>query len=173
VQKAVVVVREDEPDNKRLVAYVMASTTQFSSSDLRRSLKQTLPEYMVPATFVMVDTLPLTHNGKVDRRALPMPGSTHCAVADTHVSPQTPIEELLAEIWQKLLKVEHLSVHDNFFALGGHSLLATQVVTRLRNILELDIPLRTLFEQPTVAQLAREIETQLAITFPDGLKDEL
>jgi aryl carrier-like protein len=87
------------------------------------------------------------------------------------VSPQTPLEELLAEIWLNLLKVEHLSVHDNFFALGGHSLLATQVVARLRHILDLDLPLRTLFEHPTVAQLANEIDTQLAISVPDWPKD--
>jgi len=83
------------------------------------------------------------------------------------VSPQTPLEELLAEIWQNLLKVEHLSVHDNFFALGGHSLLANQVVARLRPVLEHDVPLHTLFEHPTLTQFARKIDTQLAQGFPD------
>jgi aryl carrier-like protein len=122
---------------------------------------------MVPAAFVMLEDLPLTPNGKLNRRALPAPEQTHRACDTAYVSPKTPLEELLAEIWGDLLKMDQIGVHDNFFELGGHSILATQVLARLRQALALAIPLRTLFEHPTVAQLAREIDNQLGNSFPD------
>ena len=173
VHDAVVLCREDSPGSKQLVGYVVvADTRRPSTTDLVVWLKRTLPDYMLPSMFVLLETLTLTPNGKVDRRALPVPDPTHRARTAAYVPPRTPVEELVAEMWQDLLKVDHISVHDNFFALGGHSLLATQVIGRLRNMLELDLPLRTLFEHPTVAQLAKEIDMQLANNFPDWPKDE-
>jgi len=168
VQTTVVLCREDTPGEKQLVAYVIPiSGTPFDPLLLRQYLLTRLPDYMIPATFVILEALPLTPNGKVDRQALPAPDQTHRARASRYVPPRNPLEELLATIWGDLLKVGKIGVHDNFFELGGHSLLATQVIARLRQALELDIPLRTLFEHPTIAQFGREIDKQLAQAFPD------
>ena len=175
VQETVVVCREDSPGEKQLVAYMVpVPETTLEPESLRASLKTMLPDYMLPTAFIQLNTLPLTANGKVNRRALPPPDRTHRTFTATPaVLPRTPLEELVAEVWADLLKVDQIGVHDNFFVLGGHSLLATQLLSRLRNILELDIPLRALFEYPTIAQLAREIDLQLANTFPDYPKDDL
>ena len=115
----------------------------------------------------MLDALPLTPNGKVDRRALPAPAGDDRTQGMTYVAPRTVLEELLVEVWQEVLKVERIGIHDNFFELGGHSLLATRVIARLRNVLDLDIPLRTLFEQPTVEQLAQGLDTLLTAIFAE------
>jgi acyl carrier protein len=112
---------------------------------------------MIPTAFVLLEAMPLTPSGKVDRRALPAPEYTRAGLAAL-VAPRTPVEEEIAEIWRSLLKLETVGVHDNFFALGGHSLLAAQVVARLRAAFGLDLPLRALFENPTVAGLAERIE---------------
>jgi acyl carrier protein len=174
VREAVTVLRENAPGEKQLVAYVVPTTlgSMLEPLILRQYLQPLVPDYMVPAAFVLLDNLPLTPNGKVNRHALPEPDQTHRARATSFVPARTPLEELLTEIWQDLLKVEHIGVHDNFFALGGHSLSVTQVISRLRKILELDLPVRTIFEHPTVAQLAKEIDTQLATSFPDWPRDE-
>ena len=113
---------------------------------------------MVPSAFVFLKSLPLTPNGKVDRAALPAPEDTRPDLQKVFVAPRTPVEKELAGIWASLLKVSAVGVHDNFFDLGGHSLLATQVVSRMRKAFQLEMPLRTLFESPTVAQLAETIE---------------
>jgi acyl carrier protein len=110
---------------------------------------------MIPSAFVALDTLPLTSNGKVDRRALPPPDGARPELEGVFVAPRTPTEQALAEIWAQILRMERVGVHDNFFALGGHSLLATQVVSRLRNTLQVALPLRSFFEHPTVAELAQ------------------
>jgi amino acid adenylation domain-containing protein len=158
VREVVVVVREDTPGDKRLVAYVVSAQAQFPTiSELRSFLQGKLPEYMVPALFVFLKALPLTPNGKVDRRALPRPDSTRPELETGYVTPQTPIEETVAGIWAEVLKVERVGIHDNFFALGGHSLLATQVISRIRTICQVDLPLRSLFEKPTVAGLSAVI----------------
>jgi amino acid adenylation domain-containing protein len=177
VREAVVIVREDQPPaggqpDKRLVAYVVEEhdkepgsqtgpddfpSGRLDSSDFRSFLKDSLPEYMVPSAIVVLDALPLTPNGKLDRRALPQPMTNRSAHDRAVVAPRTPIEELLVAIWQQVLSVDQFSIHDNFFALGGHSLLITRVNTRLRESLGVDLPLRTLFEQPTVAALAAHI----------------
>jgi acyl-coenzyme A synthetase/AMP-(fatty) acid ligase len=173
VQNAVVLCREDSPGEKQLVAYVVpASETTLEPVTLRTYLKTRLPDYMLPAPIVMVDGLPLTSNGKVNRQDLPLPDQTHRTQATISVPPRTPLEEHLAEIWGDLLKMDHISVHDNFFELGGHSLLATQVVARLHQVLELDLPVRTIFDHPTIAQLAKEIDIRLAQAFPDYPRDE-
>jgi amino acid adenylation domain-containing protein len=160
VQNAVVVAREDSPGDKRLVAYVIASPGQQSSADaLREALQTALPDYMIPAAFVQLNVLPLTPNGKVDRAKLPTPDWTQAAV--THTPPRTPTEEALAEIWQSVLGVPQVGVHDNFFALGGHSLLATRVMSRVQQSFQIAIPLRAIFEAPTVAGLATVVEEAL------------
>ncbi len=157
VQNAVVVAREDIPGDKRLVAYVVAAPGQQPTADaLREALQTVLPDYMIPAAFVRVDTLPLTPNGKVDRVRLPAPDWTQATTA--HVAPRTPTEETLAEIWQNVLGVPQVGVHDNFFALGGHSLLATRVISRVQQAFQIAIPLRAIFEAPTVAGLAAAVE---------------
>ncbi|MDB5365630.1 MAG: non-ribosomal peptide synthetase module, partial [Rhodospirillales bacterium] len=145
-----VLAREDVPGDKRLVAYIVGDA---SDDALRSGLRVALPDYMVPAQFVRLDALPITPNGKVDRRALPAP-SAEAAVADAHVAPRDGTEQQLAEIWSELLQRTPIGVHDNFFDLGGHSLLATQLVSRIRDRFRAELPLKTLFEQPTIAQLA-------------------
>jgi acyl carrier protein len=144
---------------KRLVAYVVSSQEKTPTSNALRSfLKQHLPEYMIPSTFVFLDSLPLTPNGKGDRRALPAPDGTRPELEQTFVSPRTPAEKTLAGIWAEVLRLERVGIHDNFFELGGHSLLATQVMSRVRTAFQVELPLRTLFEKPTVAELAEVIE---------------
>ena len=106
---------------------------------------------MVPSAFVFLDSLPLTPNGKLDRSALAAPDQNRPDIGESYVAPGTPVEELLAGIWSELLKIEKVGVHDNFFDLGGHSLLATQVMSRLREGLGVELPLRALFEAPTIA----------------------
>jgi aspartate racemase len=165
VQQMVVLVREDEPGRKRLVAYVVPNQEHASTtSELRSFLKERLPDYMVPAVFVMLDELPMTPNGKVDRRALPVPNQANQETEETFVAPRTHVEEELASIWANVLKLERLGVHDSFFDLGGHSLLAMQVMSRLRQAFGVELPVRSLFEAPTVAELAEQIDTLLWAT---------
>jgi acyl carrier protein len=164
VQEVVVLAREDEPGDKRLVAYVVPNeapsptVSELRPQELRHFLKQKLPDYMVPSIFVMLDTLPLTPNGKVDRRALPAPDWTRPDLEEAFVAPRTPVEETLAGIWGTVLGLEQIGVYDNFFELGGHSLLATRVISRIRNTFQVELPLRCIFETPTITQLAVEIE---------------
>lgn len=160
VEQAVVMVR-DAPStglgvDKRLVAYLVSrAEQQATTKEVRQLLTSQLPGYMMPTAFVFLEALPLTPNGKVDRRALPAPELNGFALPDTFVAPQAPVEKILAGIWRQVLGVERIGIHDNFFELGGHSLLATQVNSRLRKILGLDFPLRTLFEAPTVAAFSQ------------------
>ena len=157
VKECVVSAREDSPEDKRLVSYVVGADANVD--ELRSHLRRKLPEYMVPFAFVLLDSLPLTPNGKVDRNALPAPDQTRPETAQSYVAPRTVLEERLANIWTKVLKLDKIGIDDNFFQLGGHSLLATQVVSRVREALQVELPLRALFEQPTVAGLAAEIES--------------
>ncbi|MBV8201787.1 MAG: AMP-binding protein, partial [Acidobacteria bacterium] len=154
VRDCVVVVREDAPGDRRLVAYAVLRAPRPRVEELRDHLAARLPEFMIPAAFVILEALPLTPNGKLDRQALPAPAR---AGAAGYVAPADPIEELLAGIWAEILGLERVGVHDNFFDLGGHSLLATQVMSRIRGVLRVDLPLRQLFEAPTVARLARAV----------------
>ncbi|MEH2220998.1 MAG: amino acid adenylation domain-containing protein [Nostoc sp.] len=158
VQASCVIAREDTPGDKRLVAYVVAHQNSTpTTSKLRQFLKAKLPEYMVPNAFVILESLPITPSGKLDRRALPVP-DLYSDCTDKYVAPRTPIEELLAQIWVQVLKLELVGIYDNFFELGGHSLLATQLVSRIRNIFKVELPLRDLFARATVAELALFIE---------------
>jgi acyl carrier protein len=174
VAEAVVLAREDTPGDKRLVAYVVPAADQrLSAPALRDTLRQRLPDYMVPGAVVLLAALPLTAQGKVDRIALPAPGRADLADASSFGAPGTPIEEEIAAIWAEVLKLERVGVHDNFFALGGHSLLATQVVSRLRSAFGIDLPLRTLFEAPTVAELALAVLQQHAEEADPALLEQL
>ncbi|MBO1057381.1 MAG: amino acid adenylation domain-containing protein [Dolichospermum sp. JUN01] len=162
VEGCCVIAREDTPGNtcteqsrsKRLVAYVVAHQNYTPTvSALRQFLKAKLPDYMIPSAFVILQSFPLTPSGKVDRRALPAP-DLESTLLEKYVAPRTPIEELLTQIWAQVLKVEQVGIDDNFFELGGHSLLATQLVSRIRNIFQVELPLYELFTAPTVEELA-------------------
>jgi len=160
VAQVAVVATPDEAGHKRLVAYVVAARGRMpTSEELRNHLRARLPEYMVPAAFLMLDRLPLSRSGKVNRRALPAMSQLKTAEPDGYVAPRTPVEEILAGIWTDVLKVERVGVNDNFFDLGGHSLLATQLMSRVRSALQVDVPLRSLFDRPNIADLAQSVET--------------
>jgi amino acid adenylation domain-containing protein len=160
VRESVVLLREDAPGEKRLVAYLATEPRKtFTVDDLRSFLRQKLPDYMTPAAFVTLDALPLTPNGKIDRRALPAPEQSRPELAEAFVAPRNPVEELLAGAWADVLEIERVGVHDNFFDLGGHSLLATKLFSRLRDTFQVELPLAALFEAPTVAALAERIES--------------
>jgi amino acid adenylation domain-containing protein len=161
IAQAVVLARQDIPGDTRLVAYVVGRQGALPPTEtLQRFVKTTLPEYMAPATYVQLDTMPLLPNGKVDRQALPAPSQLRPALAEAFVAPRTPTEEVVAGIWATLLSLEDVGMHDDFFALGGHSLLAVQVVARLRHALQMEVPLRALFDTPTVASLAEYLESR-------------
>jgi acyl carrier protein len=140
-----------------LVAYVEPASA-VSVTELRQHLSETLPPYMVPAAFVMLATMPMTVNGKIDRRALPAPDESRPDLAESFAAPRNTTEEILAGIWAGVLGLERVGVRDSFFDLGGHSLLATQVISRVREAFHAELPLRALFEGPTVAQLALVVE---------------
>jgi acyl carrier protein len=170
VRQSVVAARDDSRGDalsslgtaKRLVAYVVAAQGSApSANELRVFLKRKLPEYMIPSAFVTLDALPLTSNGKVDRKALPAPDQSRPEQENPFVPPSTMVEKTIAAIWAHVLKVDRVGIHDNFFELGGHSLLATRVISRLRDAFRVDLPLRSLFESPTVAGLAERVETLL------------
>ncbi|HEU4595768.1 MAG TPA: amino acid adenylation domain-containing protein [Pyrinomonadaceae bacterium] len=166
VSEAVAVVREDGPGDKRLVAYVVAGEGEGAAlaPGLRAYLRERLPEYMVPSAFVVLDELPLTRNGKIDRKALPAP--ERAAGSNEYVAPRTEVEEALARIWAEVLKVERVGVNDNFFELGGHSLLAMQLISRVREMFDNDFPVRAVFESPTVAEMAEALS-------PLGAKEDV
>ena len=155
VQQAAVVVREDSPGDKHLVAYIVVKQgSACTATEIRSFLKTKLPNYMVPSAILFLDLLPLTANGKLDRRALPPPDPNRPELECSYVPPRTALEKSVAKIWAEILNVDKVGIHDNFFALGGHSLKATQVVARLSAVLQLELPLRNLFEAPSVAELA-------------------
>ncbi|HST60941.1 MAG TPA: amino acid adenylation domain-containing protein, partial [Longimicrobium sp.] len=153
VREAVVLAREDVPGDRRLVAYVVGAV---ETDALRAHLRQGLPEYMVPSAFVLLDALPLTANGKLDRKALPVPELA--SAEEAYVAPRSPVEEVLAGIWAEVLRLERVGVEESFFDLGGHSLLATRVVSRIREVFGVELPLRALFEGPTVGELGVRVE---------------
>ncbi|MFL5532477.1 MAG: non-ribosomal peptide synthetase, partial [Gemmatimonadales bacterium] len=158
VHESVVLLREDTPGDKRLVGYLVPAGPVPSSNELRGFLSRTLPEYMVPTIFVPLAELPRSSGGKVYRGALPRPDYTGPSLADVGEEPRTPTEATIAGIWSEVLKLERVGIHHNFFELGGHSLLATQVVARIRTALGVALPLRALFESPTVAALTEQVE---------------
>ncbi|HEU5226877.1 MAG TPA: amino acid adenylation domain-containing protein, partial [Ktedonobacteraceae bacterium] len=159
VKDAVVLAREDTPNAPRLVAYIIPARPSLSLvTQLRAYLQDRLPTYMIPAAFVLLDTFPRGPSGKINYRALPAPEQQHATVNESYVAPRTPIEEILAGIWAAVLQLERVSRLDNFFKLGGHSLQATQVVARLREVLRIELPVRAIYDAPTILALASSIE---------------
>ena len=183
VMEAVVVAREEQPGNKRLVAYIVptqqpqgitptrktqlltdeqtiANKPTFSIGDLRAFIKERLPEYMVPSTFVTLNALPLTPNGKIDRNGLPAPETFRPELEVSYVAPKTEVEKVIASIWQELLQVEKVGIHDNFFELGGHSLLLIQVTSKLQKVFQRDFTLVDMFQYPTISNLVKYFSQQ-------------
>lgn len=159
VHEAVVVVREDVPGDKRLVAYIVAAQGQIPTlKNLRSSLKEQLPEYMVPSDFMLLDALPLTPNCKVDRRGLPAPDPTKRTEEETYVAPTLMVHYQLIQIWEELLDVRPIGIQDNFFDLGGQSLLATRLINRIEQVFGKKIALATLFAGPTIEQLTHALQ---------------
>jgi len=155
VHEALVLARDDDFGAKRLVAYIIPALNQTPKVDhLRDFVKERLPEYLVPSSFVFLESFPLTQNGKIDQHLLPAPAQDPPLSETGFVPPSNPVEETLDKIWAQVLGLEHVGIHDNFFDLGGHSLLATQVISRISDIFQIELPLRRLFEAPTVAGLA-------------------
>ncbi|TAF08889.1 MAG: amino acid adenylation domain-containing protein, partial [Nostocales cyanobacterium] len=158
VKAACVIAREDIPGDKRLVGYVvLKEKVSITAGDLRAFLQGELPDYMIPGVIMMLDSLPLTPSGKVDRRALPTPDVSK-ELSGEYVAPRNPIEEILAVIWQQVLKIERVGIYDHFFEIGGHSLLATQIISRVRSSFQVELSLRSIFSHPTIAQLAANIQ---------------
>jgi acyl carrier protein len=166
VREAVVVARE-EGDEKRLVGYVVLEG-EVTASELKDHMRQRLPDYMVPSALVVLEKLPLTPNGKVDRKALP---AAEASRGNEFVPPQTDIEELLAGIWAEVLGVSRVGIHDNFFELGGHSLMITKLISRVRDSIQVELPMASVFEAPTIAELALVIE-DILIREIDSLSNE-
>ncbi|HEU4323408.1 MAG TPA: amino acid adenylation domain-containing protein [Roseiflexaceae bacterium] len=160
IAEAVVAAREDQPGDKRLIAYIVPQDgKEPTTGELRSFLRTRLPDYMLPTAYVPLERLPLTSSGKVNMRALPPPDSSRLEIGGSFVAPRTPTEEQIAELWKSVLKLERVGVYDNFFELGGHSLLATQLIARLRATFQVDLPIRHLFGAPTVAGVAEMIDT--------------
>jgi amino acid adenylation domain-containing protein len=161
VSDAVVMAREDTPNDTRLVAYIVPAQRNASpalTDRLRTYLQGRLPSYMVPTAFVLLDTFPHGPSGKVNYRALPAPGRVGTSPDATYIAPRTPVEELLANVWAAVLRLERVGRLDNFFKLGGHSLQATQVVARLREVLQVELPVRAIYDAPTISALASTVE---------------
>jgi amino acid adenylation domain-containing protein len=177
IRETVVATQADRAGDKQIIAYIIPRAVAPAADELRDYLKAKLPDYMVPSAFVKIDCLPLTPNGKLDRKALPIPDRLDRVLRKTYRAPRTPVEEKISAIWADALRVEKVGVDDNFFDLGGHSLLATQAVSRIRAVFHCDISLRTLFEAPTVGDLAKVISAQqarqLTETAMEGLLEEL
>ncbi|HKX28928.1 MAG TPA: amino acid adenylation domain-containing protein [Blastocatellia bacterium] len=170
IKQNVVMLRESGGEDPRLVAYLVPATAGAvpARQELREFLLRRLPEYMIPGAFVAMEALPLTPNGKLDRKALPSPKPESEEREGPYAAPVTPIEEILVGIWEWVLKREKIGIHDNFFELGGHSLLITQVRVRLHKALEVDLPLKVLFEKATVAALAEQVELAIQTAKPGG-----
>lgn len=171
VQTCVVMAREDTPGDQRLVAYIVAEDNSaqdvgFIQKELKEHLQDSLPEYMVPSAYVLLDVLPLTSNGKVDRKALPAPEG-EAYVQNEFVAPQSDLEILLCGIWRKLLKIESISIHDNFFELGGHSLLMLQLFKLIKDQIPMSITLGDLFQHSTIYTLAQKLEEPVRTDEPD------
>jgi acyl carrier protein len=177
IRETVVATQRDRAGDKQIIAYIIPQEVAPATNDLRDYLKTKLPGYMVPSAFVTIDCLPLTANGKLDRKALPAPDQSRPELEESFVAPRTAVEETLASIWAAVLKLDKIGIHDNFFELGGHSLLATQLISRIRDTFKLDLPLRSLFEAPTVGDLAKILSAQQARqareTAMEGLLEEL
>ncbi|MBD2611527.1 amino acid adenylation domain-containing protein [Nostoc punctiforme FACHB-252] len=173
VGEVVIVVREDKVGDKQLVAYIVSLQNQIPTvSELRNYLKTLLPNYMIPNIFTFLDTLPLLPNGKVDRRALRVPDSLRPTLTTTYQVPQSQMEQQIAKLWQEVLHLEQVGIHDNFFDLGGHSLLVLTVNNKLRGILQRDISVVTMFQNPTIYSLAQYLSQEQQFSFR-GTRDRV
>jgi amino acid adenylation domain-containing protein len=162
VQTSFAMAREDTPGDRRLVAYIVPIPgAHLTASSLQEMLLPRLPDYMIPSTFVRLEALPVTTNGKVDRTALPAPDASNIIRDEVFIAPRTPTEERLAGIVATLLNLEQIGIDDDFFMLGGHSMLGTQLIVLIADTFGVNLPLRTLFESPTVRQLSTEIERRI------------
>jgi acyl carrier protein len=175
IHRVAVAGRNDQSDNTILVAYVATrQKTGLDGTALRAFLKNRLQDFMIPTRFVFLDELPMLSNGKVNRRALPEPGGQIERTGTVPIiAPRTPVEKMLAQIWAEVLSVKQVGISDNFFDLGGHSLTATRVVARVIQHFQLNIPLRLLFESPTIAAMATLIEAHQEITLDDQAMTKL
>ncbi len=172
VQACAVIAREDCAGGKRLVGYVVPSTNaDLTVAALQQFLKSSLPDYMIPTSFVSVESLPLTANGKVDRTALAAPNSGNSFPNDEIVPPSSPTEQRVSEILARLLHTDQVGKNDNFFLLGGHSLLGTQLIARVHDTFGVELTLRALFDHPTVTGIASEIELLLVAKL-EAMSDE-
>jgi amino acid adenylation domain-containing protein len=173
IASSVVMARGSARDEKRLTAYLrMRNGTTPAAAELRDFLRASLPDYMLPSLFVKIETLPLTANGKIDRAALPEPRIENSLRDEKFVAPRSPIESRLGKILGSLLNLNEVSVNDNFFLIGGHSLLGTQLIVKIRSAFGVDLPLRTLFEAPTIADLSNEIERLITARVESMSEDE-
>jgi amino acid adenylation domain-containing protein len=171
VQQAVVIVREDEPNDPRIVAYfVLESVQSISGSDVRKRLRESLPAYMIPQFFIVLESLPLTPNGKINRNALPPPGHNSLASVDRYCAPRTRPEIVLAAIWQELLNLDRVGVHDNFIELGGHSLLALQAISKTRQELGANVSAMSMI-MDTLEQIAAPFDDERPEIGNDGESD--
>jgi acyl carrier protein len=158
VREVAVIAREDTPGDKRIAAYIVPRSGHTPDvSELRHHLKHRLPDYMLPSVFVTLKSMPLSETGKIDRESLPAPEQSRPAPEESYAAPATALEKVLAGIFGEVLKIERVGVGDNFFELGGHSLLAARVVSKIRQIFAIELPVRRLFEEPTVSGLAGEM----------------
>jgi len=172
IREGVVLARGYE--DKRLIAYLVSrSNERVDLNELREYLKQRLPEYMIPSGYVWLEKLPVTSNGKLYRRALPEADEAVVAREREYAPPRGPVENLLADIWSEVLRIEKIGIDDNFFELGGHSLQLTQVVSRIRRAFSLEIPLRALFDAPTIKQLAVVIAAEQLMRVDSAEASEL
>jgi amino acid adenylation domain-containing protein len=188
--REVAVIAKEDIGGKRLVAYLVlvpdlthpvaerhpsseGSLSSGVTQELRGFLKTKLPDFMIPAAFVMLDAMPLTPNGKIDRKALAKIDPDHSELANTFVAPTNPVEEVLAGIWAEILGLAQVGIHHNFFELGGHSLLATQVISRIQDAMDVTLPLRTLFERQTIAELAVGIVQNMVAETDDDEMERL
>ena len=171
IKQAIVVVREHRCNNQWLVAYLVAAPeTTLTIRELRCFLQKKIPDYMVPTHFVLLDALPMTPNGKLDREALPNPGKKRSEISPPFVAPRTPVEKFLAEIWAEVLDLSEVGIHDSFLDLGGHSLLATQIISRISNTFFVEVSLQSLLEAPTVADMAVVlVQSQTEKTGPENM----
>ncbi|MBW4537463.1 MAG: amino acid adenylation domain-containing protein [Pleurocapsa minor HA4230-MV1] len=157
IKENVVILREDNLEDQKLVAYIVTLTnSRLPLPELRNFLREKLPEYAIPSAFVFLEQLPISANGKIDRKSLPIPTEIFDST-NNYTPPTNAIEEILAGIWAKILQRQRVGIYDNFFDLGGHSLLATQVISRIREAFAIELPIRCLFESPSVAQLAETL----------------
>ncbi len=177
VRENIVIVHQEEPGNLQLVAYVVAKTELVPSiSELRNFLKEKLPDHMLPSTFVILDNLPIAPSGKVDRKALPKPDNLRPILETAYVLPRNEMEHTIADIWQKVLKVEKVGIQDNFFDLGGHSLNVLQVYSKLRELFKPDLAITDLFKYPTISSIARYLNQEEDDSFEnqsDKLNEQL